>query len=359
MLVAAMAVASPTAQAEDAIAEDAYDILKMAIELDLKCTVFPYFEQRYLRIAANRAYRTSRAKQSVDTSADPTKAAADVALMYRDRAKATACESAGTYLSQGRGQAYAELGQAMLTAQYLRGQATPAPGFGPLTDEQRQLFGAFAQAGSQAYGADWEAMDRYIQQVATARMQELSTLSEGGRLISLAFDWDIAFATVRFQIAATTAGYVPRLQLLGNGMEGIAMDAGNLHPHLILAAGPQKVRIRLLSGEPVDAYTFLGIMPDGGALVAVYGEGAATLPQGIRQRLLEGVPVDGKRYTEGCPFDACFRIPADRIEMLMQSFNDTFLKSLVTEWPNDEELETGGDRMSVSVELLAQALTEK
>lgn len=356
---ALLVAAAGTASAEDVVPDDAYDILSMAIEIDQKCTVLPYFEQRYLRVAANRAYELSAAKKVVDASADTSQAAADVEQKYRDRVKATDCQNPGTYLSQGRAQAYAQLGQALLTAQYLRGQDTVAPGFSSLTDEQRQLFGAFAQAGAQAFGTDWATMDGYIQQVATARMQDLATKGDAARLIELAFDWDLAFATIRFQVLAAAAGYFPRLERLANGWEGIVMDGGTARPRLLVVSGPALMHVPLMSGDTRQAYSLVAVLPDGGLLVGLYGEDAANLPAKVRQRLVEGVPVDGERFTENCPFDICFRVTADRVEMLSRSFSGTYLKSLVTEWPNDAEREPGGDRLSISLELLNAALAAR
>jgi hypothetical protein len=354
-----LVAAAGTASAEDVIPDDAYDVLSMAIEIDLQCTVLPYFEQRYLRVAARRAYETSAAKIAVDASADPSKAAADIEQKYRERTKATDCQNAGTYLSQGRAQAYAQLGQALLTAQHLRGQETVAPGFSPLSDEQRQLFGAFAQAGAQTFGADWTTMDGYIQQVAAARMQELATKGEAARLIELAFDWDLAFATIRFQASAAAAGYFPRLARLANGWEAIVMDGGTARPRLLVVAGPERVRVPLMSGETRQAYSLVAVLPDGGMLVGLYGEDAANLPAKVRQRLIEGVPVDGERFVDNCPFDICFGVAADRVEMLSRTFNGSYLKSIVTEWPNDAERETGGDRLSISLEFLNAALAAR
>jgi hypothetical protein len=343
------------ARAEDVARQDAYDILSMAIELDLRCTSLPYFEQRYLRVAADRAYEASSARLTVAASADRAQATADIAQAYRDRAGGIACQEAADYLSQGRTQAYAQLGQALLTAQALRGQAAVAPGFSPLTGEQRQLFAVFSQAGAQTFGADWGTMDAYIQQVATIRLQDLATKGEAARLIELGIDWGRAFATLRFQAAATAASYVPRLARLANGGEAIVMDGGTARPRLVVVAGPQLVKVPLLSGPALDVYSFFAVMPDGSALVALYGEGASALPAGIRQRLTEGVPVDGERLAQDCPFDACFRVAADRIDMLVQTFGGTYLKSLVTEWPTDAERESGGDRLNVNLQLLAAA----
>lgn len=358
-LVVAVITASVAGAQDVAGKDDAYDILSMAIELDLKCPALQYFEQRFLRIAANRSYDASRARQVVIAANDPSQAASDLHQGYRHRAEDIECRSAGTYLSQGRGEAYAQLGQALVTAQYLRGQATIAPGFAALTDEQRQLVGAFAQAGAQAYGTNWQAMDGYIQQVAARRMQELGEKNEAVRLVELSTDWDAAFTTIRFQAAAAASGYVPRIARLANAEEAVFMDAGSSLPRLIVAGGPQSIRVPLLSGEAAAAYSFFAVMPDGSALVAVYGEGAAALPPGVRQRLLQSVPVDGERFTDDCPFEVCFRIRGDRIAMLLSSFSGSYLESLVTEWGTDAEREFGADRMAVGISSLAAAVAEQ
>ena len=343
-LAALLGTAGPAlAQAPTSPASDEHGEIELARELAQLCGQAGYFPQHLLDQAARMRYPGSAEEKQVTREAAAAPASqgslADRERAVRNRlrqdriarARALGCgESAAPVLTRGRDFLNVELA-AMLKALDVRIQV-----YGDKLSEEEMALSGAAQAnleqvyqqdvgevyrigGALAQVRETAAFGRFDPQTPFVRFMSVDSPERTG-----------LFAALRFQSAATAAGWTPQLRYLGysakegSGMsrviELIRRSAGTgptPSPTARLVGGPRRIAVKPGAGSTaIRADAVLIREADGSLTLALYGD------KGVAALRSAGLTLDlswqwDKRASstqvpdQECGWTVCLRLPSD------------------------------------------------
>lgn len=312
------------AQASAQAGEDPHDRQRIAVEIEYLCKKVGFFEQHWMRLAAQKLFKGSAAEQR-EAAATKTDTANGLAnertrqtAAYAARAKALGCGTeAEAYLIPAIRTGWVEVGVAVQTA--VQFELIEGPYKRIMTDEQKRLGSAvhatmrsrlgesFAQASTE--------IDRRMALLSVERSKGMVNLaSASGIFVEMTLTADPVFTTARFAQAMTAAGYAPREVPIGDGADpGILLTPTRPGgTRMIALALPKKFRIPTGMQAWADAQGMLAVSEDGSLVLAAIQPESATLPAKLRGVLSsrQGSPGHGTRLTTPCPGTLCFAFKA-------------------------------------------------
>lgn len=378
------------ATAAQAAPEDDYIVYKTATAINQACGGLKYLEhQATLGAAQGALYNTTENRLVSDgrmTQEDYDAWLAGVDGKVAEQARAVGCtQQAMQFINRGKGVASEQIYKGLVLANYFAG-AMPSDIMVYVKVEPDRMqammrYDAYLQA---IYGANFAAFSARQKELASQELPVLNPFGgsddfsmglatalispeDASKLSNAQFIAAYALDQVFFEVAAETAGFIVRPQVLQNSWT---------IPELRLAAAPQSPGATVIDGPRYDLvdfnpddddpsltrlYSVLTLTPEKGLRVMFYGDAAAKLVNGTARLYIldDAMPAgaeayeyfnspnyrsvatgyDGIRVDAGCLSAACFDFPPAARDAFVAHRENQYAELFVSPLPDAQPAE--------------------